>query len=141
NELGELGEKNLFHGKSLDEIIRESAPNGSFEAVEYSRSFIRLANHEKRQIDIYSVNRVWSMYYNRKDYSVYTLDSALMVFEKLGFLKEITSIDILRKVMNQSEKGIRHLLGSYIDMKDDSIIRRLDQLGALNDNSFPVDIF
>ncbi|TCK98534.1 hypothetical protein EDC19_0963 [Natranaerovirga hydrolytica] len=141
NELGELGEKNFFYGKSLDDIVREGAPNGSFETVEYAQSFIRLANHKKRQVDIYSVNRVWTMYYNRKDYSVYTLDSALRVFEKFGFLKELKSIDILRKVMNQSEKGIRHLLGSYIAMKDDSLIQKLDQIGAFNDRDFPVDIF
>ncbi|MNW47236.1 hypothetical protein D3C74_245610 [compost metagenome] len=141
NELGNLGEKNFFYGKSLDGIIREAAPNGSFEAVEYAQSFIRLANHEKKQIDIYSVNRVWAMYYNRKDYSVYTLDSALRVFEKFGFLEELKSIDIIRKVMNQSEKGIRHLLGSYINMKDDSLIQKLDQIGAFNDSDFPVDIF
>ncbi|WGE39169.1 hypothetical protein [Bacillus stercoris] len=141
NEIGELGEKNFFYGKSLSDIIRNSAPNGSFETVEYAQSFIRLANHEKRQIDIYSVNRVWAMYYNRKDYSVYTLDSALTVFEKFGFLEDLKSIEILRKVMNQSEKGIRHLLGSYINLKDDSLINKLGQIGAFNDSDFPVDIF
>lgn len=140
NEIGELGETNFFCGKSLDDIIRNSASNGSFETVDYAQSFIRLANHKKRQIDIYSVNLVWAMYYNRKDYSVYTLDSALRVFEKFGFLEELKSIDIIRKVMNQSEKGIRHLLGSYINMKDDSLIHTLDQIGAFNDSDFPVDI-
>jgi hypothetical protein len=141
NELGELGEKNFFYGKTLDGIIREYAPNGSFEAVGYAQSFIRLANHEKRHIDIYSVNRVWAMYYNRKDYSVYTLDSALRVFEKFGFLEELKSIDILRTVMNQSEKGIRHLLRNYIDMKDESLIHKLDQIGTFDDSDFPLDIF
>lgn len=140
-ELGLLGEKNLFYDKSLDDIIKASAANGSFEAVEYAKSFIRLANHDKRQIDIYSVNRVWAMYYKRKDYSVYTLDSALRVFEKFGFSEDLKSIDILRKVMNQSEKGIRHLLRSYINMKDDSLINKLVQMGAFDDSDFPVDIF
>ncbi|CAM3187024.1 hypothetical protein FITA111629_08715 [Filibacter tadaridae] len=141
NEMGKLGDKNFFYGKSLDEIIRESASKGSFETVEYAQSFLRLVNHEKRQIDIYSINRVWTMYYNRKDYSVYTLDTALSVFEEHGFLEELKSIDILRKVMDQSEKGIRHLLGSYINMKDNFIINKLDQIGAFNRSDFPVDIF
>lgn len=141
NEMGKLGEANFFYDKSLDEIIRESAPQGSFDTVEYAQSFLRLVNHEKRQIDIYSINRVWTMYYNRKDYSVYTLDTALSVFEEHGFLEELKSIDILRIVMNQSEKGIRHLLGSYINMKDDFIIKKLDQIGVFNDSDFPVDIF
>lgn len=141
NELGLLGENNIFYDKSLDDIIKESAANGSFEAVDYAKSFIRLANHEKRKIDIYSVNRLWAMYYNRKDYSVYTLDRALSVFEKFGFIEELKSIDILRKVMNQSEKGIRHLLRSYLDMKDDSLINKLVQMGAFDDRDFPVDVF
>lgn len=141
NEMGKLEEKNFFYGKSLDEIIRESASKGSFETVEYAQSFLRLVNHEKRQIDIYSINRVWTMYYNRKDYSVYTLDTTLNVFEEYGFLDELKSIDILRKVMDQSEKGIRHLLGSYINMKDDFIINKLEQIGAFNDSDFPLDIF
>lgn len=140
-ELGKLREKNIFYDKTLEELIRGSATNGSFDAVEHAQSFIRLANHEKKQIDIYSVNRVWAMYYNRKDYSVYTLDSALRVFERFGFLDEFKSISIIRKVMNQSEKGIRHLLGNYIDMGDESLIYKLEQVGAFDDSDFPVDIF
>jgi len=140
-ELGKLREKNIFYGKTLEELIIGSATNGSFDAVEHARSFIRLANHEEKQIDIYSVNRVWAMYYNRKDYSVYTLDSALRVFERFGYLDEFKSINIIRKVMNQSEKGIRHLLGSYIDMGEESLIFKLEQVGAFDDSDFPVDIF
>ena len=140
-ELGRLKEKNIFYGKTLEELIKESALNGSFDAAEHAKSFIRLANHENMQIDIYSVNRVWAMYYNRKDYSVYTLDAALRVFEKFGYLDEFESIGIIRKVMNQSEKGIRHLLESYIDMGDESLIYKLEQVGAFYDSDFPVDIF
>lgn len=140
-ELGRLKEKNIFYGSILEKLIRESAINGSFDAAEQAKSFIRLANHENVQIDIYSVNRVWAMYYNRKDYSVYTLDAALRVFEKSGYLDEFKSIDIIRKVMNQSEKGIRHLLASYIDMGDESLIYKLEQVGAFDDSDFPVDIF
>ncbi len=141
NELGLFGEDNLFYNKNLDDVIKEKAADGSFEVAEYAKSFIRLANHEQRQIDIYSVNRVWTMYYNRKDYSVLTLDTALIIFEKFGFLEELKSIDIIRKVMNQSEKGIRHLLKSYINMKDNSIINKLDQMDVFNNSDFRVDIF
>lgn len=141
NELGEFGEKNFFYGKSLDSIVKENASEGSFEVINCAQSYIRLANHEKRSIDIYSVNQVWTMYYNRKDYSVYTLGTALSVFEEHGFLEEFESIDILKGVMNQSEKGIRHLLESYINMKSDSIINTLDQIGAFSNSDFPIDIF
>lgn len=140
-ELGRVKEKNIFYNKTLEELIRERALNGSFDVAEYAKSFIRLANHESKEIDIYSVNRVWAMYYNRKDYSVYTLDAALRVFEKFGYLDEFESIGIIRKVMNQSEKGIRHLLASYINMGDVSLIYKLEQVGAFYDRDFPVDVF
>ncbi len=141
SELGELKEKNIFYGKTLEELISERAIQGSFDVSEYAKSFIRLANYENNNIDIYSVNKVWAMYYNRKDYSVYTLDVALKVFERYGYLNEIESIGIIIKVMNQSEKGIRHLLSSYINMGDESLIHKLEQVGAFYDENFPVDIF
>lgn len=141
SEIGELGESNLFYNKKLIEIINERAQNGSFEVAEYVKSFIRLANYEKRQIDIYSVNKLWIMYYNRKDYSVSTLDSSLIVFEKLGFVEEIKSIDVIKKVMNQSEKGIRNLLSNYINSKNELFIYNLEQMGMFDDNKFPIDIF
>lgn len=140
-ELGKQGEENIFHGKTLGEVIRESAPNGSFDAVVQAQSVVRLANHEKRQIDIYSVNRVWSMYYNRKDYSVYTLDRALKEFERFGFLDWFKSINIIRKVMSQSEKGIRNLLENYINMGEDSFIYKLEQEGVFANSEFQIDIF
>lgn len=84
-ELGKLRDNNIFYNKTLEELIKENAINGSFEVAEHAKSFIRLANYENKEIDIYSVNRVWSMYYNRKDYSVYSLDVALKVFERLCY--------------------------------------------------------
>ena len=141
SEIGGLGEYNLFYNKKLIDVINERAPNGSFEVAEYVKSFIRLANYEGRYIDIYSVNRLWIMYYNRKDYSVYTLDRALRVFEKLGFVEEIKSIDVIRKVMDQSEKGIRNLLSNYINGKNESFIYKLEEMGMFDDNKFSLDIF
>ncbi|MBF4501966.1 hypothetical protein IRY55_11375 [Savagea sp. SN6] len=140
-ELGKLKEENIFCKKSLEELIKERSFNGSFDVVEYAKSFIRLANYENKEIDIFSVNRVWTMYYNRKDYSVYTLDVALKVFEKFGYLDEFESINIIRKVMNQSEKGIRHLLTNYIDIADESLIYKLEKNRAFHDEDFPVNIF
>lgn len=140
-ELGKLKEKNIFYKSTLEELIKKRAVNGSFDVVDHAKSFIRLANHENRDIDIFSVNRVWAMYYNRKDYSVYTLDVALRVFERFGYLDEFESISIIRKVMNQSEKGIRHILTNYIDMGDQSLIHKLEQVGAFSDEDFLVDIF
>lgn len=140
-ELGKLEDINPFYNNSLNSLIKEFAYKGSFDVEVYVKSYIRLANHENRDIDIFSVNKFWTMYYNRKDYSVYKLDVALKVFEKLGYLNELESIEIIRKVMKQSEKGIRHLLTSYINMGEESLIDKLETLGAFDDKDFPVDIF
>ena len=139
-ELGKLKDINPFYNKTLEDLIKEFAYKGSFDVEAYVKSYIRLANHENRDIDIFSVNNFWSMYYNRKDYSVYKLDVALNVFEKLGYLNELESIKIIRKVMKQSEKGIRHLLTSYINLADESLIYELEKFGAFDDKDFPVDI-
>lgn len=141
SEIGELGEFNLFRDKNLMDVIKEIAPNGSFQVADYVKSFIRLANYEGRNIDIYSINRLWIMYYNRKDYSVSTLDSSLIVFEKFGFIEELKSIDVIRKVMSQSEKGIRNLLSNYINSKNELFIYKLEQWGVFDDNKYSVDIF
>ena len=140
-ELGKLEDINPFYNNTLNSLIKEFAYKGSFDVEVYVKSYIRLANHENRNIDIFSVNKFWTMYYNRKDYSVYKLDVALRIFEKLGYLNELESIEIIRKVMNQSEKGIRHLLTSYINMGEESLIDKLETLGAFDDKDFPIDIF
>lgn len=135
NELGFFGDKNIFRNKSLKNIIEEIAPNGSFETDTYVESFLRLQNHEQNEIDIHSVNRLWVMYYMRKDYSVFSLDVALNVFERQQCIGSNESIRIISKVMEQSEKGIRHLLTSYINTKDVQFFKRLIKNGFILKNN------
>jgi len=78
---------------------------------------LRLACYEGRAVDLNSISLFWNMYYNRKDYSVISLDDALLVFERKDLVKEEISFDLIVKVMGQSEKGIRHLLYYYINKK------------------------
>ena len=141
HELGCFGEKNLFYGKTLQNIIQDNAPEGSFELAEKALSYLRLANHEEREVDIYCVNYVWNMYAQKKDYSVYTIPTALITFESKGLLNEDESIEIITRLMKQSEKGIRHLLASYINMKGPSCVRRLVNSGRIYDHTLKLDYF
>ena len=79
HELGFFGKENLYRGMTLMEKIKECAPEGSFTVVPVTLSVVRLANYENREIDICSVNYAWTMYGQRRDYSVYTIDDALII--------------------------------------------------------------
>ena len=81
------------------------------------------------------------MYGHRKDYSVYSIDDALIIFEEKGMVKEEDSVEVICKLMTQSEKGIRHLISSYINKKGPECTKRLIQKGCFRDPSFQADIF
>ena len=113
HELGFFGDNNQFRRQSLHKLILENAPRGSFEVTTLAASFLKLANHENREVDISSLAYCWSMYYNRKDYSVSTIDEALLAFESKELISWEQSFTIIDRLMKQSEKGISHLLTSY----------------------------
>lgn len=140
-ELGVGGKSNMFRSSSLMGIIEKYAPDGSFETSNIAHSYLRLANYENRSVDINSINYLWSMYAQRKDYSVHTLDRALILFEEQGLLKEEESIEILNRLIEQSEKGIRLLLTSYVNTKGIECTIRLVESGRLFTKDFNVDIF
>lgn len=141
HQLGFFGEDNWFRNKSLKEQIEEKAPEGSFSISDYILSFIRLANEEKREIDICSVNLYWIMYQMRKDYTVYNIDDALIVFENHGLIDEMHSLEIIKRVMKQSEKGIRHLMSSYVNSKPMEFTVKLAQMNYFRASDCPLDIF
>lgn len=141
HELGFFGEKNICRQGSILSIVKEKAPEGSFEVVPAVLSFLRLANHENRTVDIYNINYVWSMYAQRKDYSVCTIDSALCTYERVGLIDESDSFEIICRLMEQSEKGIRHLLSSYIDLKGPEYVKRLVKSGKIFGIESQVDFF
>ena len=141
HELGFFGEKNICRQGSILSIVKEKAPEGSFEVAPAVLSFLRLANHENRTADIYNINYVWSMYSQRKDYSVCTIDSALCAYERAGLIDESDSFEIICRLMEQSEKGIRHLLSSYIDLKGPEYVKRLVKSEKIFDIESQVDFF
>lgn len=138
--LGYFENDNVYRNRSLESVIDRCAPNGSFSVIPEVQSYIRLANYEKRSIDIFSVNKAWIMYGERKDYSVFTIDDALITFEKKGFIDELKSPIFLEKLMNQSEKGISHLLSSYLNKKSDDYLCTLISSGFFNEEK-KIDIF
>lgn len=141
HELGFFGDENLYRGMTLMEKIKECAPEGSFTVIPVTLSVVRLANYENRETDIYSVSYAWTMYGQRKDYNVYTIEDALIIFEEKGLIEETESVELICKMMSQSEKWIRHLISSYINKKGPECTKRLIQAGYFRDNSFKADIF
>lgn len=131
-------DNNPFLTKNLNKIITEQAHNGSWEVEKYVTSYIRLANYQNREIDLENINKFIFMYYVRKDYSVSSLSTALLILEEKGFTEETDSIEIIQQFMNRSEKGIRGLMNSYFSQKDSNIVGRHKELIETDD--FQIDI-
>lgn len=129
HELGYFEEANRFRNCSLEDVIRKGAIEGAFEVLSLTASYMKLANHENRIIDIEKLAYVWTIYYQRKDYSVYTIDDALIIFEKENLIDENESFEIISRLMKQSEKGISHLLTNYINQKDELYVKKLIKKG------------
>lgn len=130
HELGLLNNKNLFRNKSLLAIVYECADEGSFEVVPRISSYLRLANYEKRDVDIKNLAYVWAMYYQRKDYSVFNIYNAFLTFEKRGIIRERLSVSYLARMLRMSEKGISGILTDYLNNKDISGVKRLIRNGT-----------
>jgi hypothetical protein len=120
--LGKDDFPNEYHNNSLRELILLSSPNGSFSVWPKILNYIRLSLYEKRKIDLASAGYFFAMYNNRKDVTVISIDEALKIFENKGFININKSIDIIVFTQSMSEKGIRHLLNSYIELHSPSII-------------------
>ena len=129
HELGYFGDKNKFRNISLLDTILKAGKEGSYSAVTLAASYMKLANYEKRDMDIESLVYAWVMYFNHKDYSVYSIDTALIVLEKKGLIKEDESFEIITELMKRSDDGISHLLTSYANKKGTKYIDKLNKAG------------
>lgn len=133
--LGIIKKDNMFLENSLEELIKETAHEGSFHVHDHVLKYFRLKNHNDEQIDLNSLNLFQGMYFERKDYSVIKINEALWTFENKKFLKECDSIDLISNLMNQSEKGIRHILKDYFNFKEPIFMKKF-----LNKRNFPHDL-
>lgn len=137
--LGIIKTDNMFLENSLEELIEETAHEGFFHVQDHILKYFRLKNHNGEEIDLNSINKFQGMYFERKDYSVITINEALWTFENKNLIKEYDSVDLISNLMDQSEKGIRHILTDYFNFKGPSFIKNF-----LNERDFPhdyIDIF
>ncbi|QUH31124.1 hypothetical protein [Vallitalea guaymasensis] len=133
NALGIINVKNKYIDKSLAALIEIYKNEGSFDLREHILNYLRLSIFQSRKIDIESISSYFAMYYMRKDYTVVNVDTALIVFEKCGFISPEVSLEIIIDVQNLSEKGIRHILHNYVNSCDTSIIKRMRRKYDLKD--------
>lgn len=113
---------NDYNILSLEEIILKNKEIGSFNLHEKIHEYIRLALHKKQSINIASISKYWTKYYNRKDYTLYSLPIALKVLEAKRLISLKECIKIISSIQKISEKGYGHLLGSFIELYPPNII-------------------
>lgn len=118
---------NEYHTESLQKLILKNSYHGSFTVWPKVLNYIRLSLYEKRKIDLSCIGYFFAMYGKSKDYSVFNIDDALKVFEEKGLINVDKSIDIIVFTQSMSEKGVRHLLSSYVELHSPDIISTLLQ--------------
>ncbi len=123
-QVGKKEADNIYKSTDVSRLISQMAHKGSWKTAETLQGCLRLNNYLNVQVDITEIWKVYFMYYYRKDYTVTSLPEALITFEKVKRIQEKNSIKIISFVMGQSEKGIRHLLKNYTDMKEDVFVLR-----------------
>lgn len=138
HELGFHGDNNKFRNIPLYDFIVSNAPDGSFGVVTSAASYLKLANHEKRDVDISNLAYCWSMYSEHKDYSVYTIDEALITFETMNIIDEKQSFRIICRLMEQSDDGISHLLTSYVNKKGSGYVNKINKLGYFGNDDYRI---
>jgi hypothetical protein len=112
--LGFIPEDNDYLNLTLKKYIIKNKDSGSFTMWVEILNYIRLSLHQERKIDLDSISLFWTKYYQRKDHSLYSLDTALPIFEKLGYIEMFDSVDLITKIQYISEKGYRGILADYI---------------------------
>lgn len=125
NRIESLGEgpcPNEYRTFSLKDIIAKNRHIGSFKMWVMILNYMRLSMHDKRKIDLSNIGKFWTLYHERKDYSVINIDVALKVFEEKRLITIEQSCDTIILTQSMSEKGIRHIFNNYIKLHDPGII-------------------
>jgi len=119
---GYLPKINDYKLLSLHDYILAKKGLGSFNLRDEIQNYIRLSLHESREIDISSIYLFWTKYYQRKDYSLVSIDTALNVLEAKGYVTKSECIELIHKIQEVSEKGYRHLLLGFIEFYPPEVI-------------------
>ncbi|SNR33966.1 hypothetical protein [Lutibacter flavus] len=114
--------KNEYHDLTLKELICKYRDLGSFKLRNKIHNYIRLALLEKRKIDVQSIYPYWTKYYQRKDYTLYSLPIALKTLQSENLISLKECVSLIHKIQEISEKGYRHLLADFIELYQPSKI-------------------
>ncbi len=114
--LGKGKTPNEYQIFNLKDFINKNKNIGSFDMWPKILNYMRLSLFEKRKIDLSSIGLFWSMYYERKDYTVINIGEALKVFEEKNLISEEDSCKLIINTQKKSEKGIRSLFTDYINI-------------------------
>lgn len=151
-QCGHLEDENIYSKFTLSEYIANNLNKMSCYLYSELLGYLRFNNTLKIDFDYTEIFKYFNMYSFHKDYSVETMDTALLIFEKHECIPEDKSINLILNTMNKSEKGIRHLSLDYLSEKtSDKIESLLDtydldfdsQIGYLDEdkiNKFPEKI-
>ena len=138
DKLSQLGvlKNNPYRKLSLKQLIHQKGKLGSYEVWPAVEGYIRLARKENRNIDINSILYYYIMYYNRKDQSVYTIDKVLYKLLKNRKIELQQAVELIDAIQGMSEKGIRDLLCSFLNLLDKKQLHEVIKL----DNFFDLPI-
>lgn len=132
-ELGYLPNCNKYLNETIKNICISGASQGSWEVLKDLTALIRLANKNKKSLDIVNLYLFFPMYYNHKDYSVYHLPEVLFDTSFIESKKSIANhLRWIDKLQDMSDKGIRDLYCNYINLFCTKNSFKLRKLGAFN---------
>lgn len=109
-------QKNEYQDLSLKELIHKYRDLGSFNLRDKIHNYIRLALLENRKIDIENIYPYWTKYYQRKDYTLFSLPIALKTLQTENLISLRECVNLIDKVQKVSEKGYRDLLEIFIEL-------------------------
>ncbi len=125
--LGAPFSNNEYIRMDLKSIILEYNHLGSYFLWPKIQSKLRLDLYSRVRLNIIDIGLFLPMYFNRKDYTVIEISTALTVFENFGLIDLKKSCYIIKHVQCMSEKGIRTIFNDYIVEHDPSIISIIDE--------------
>jgi hypothetical protein len=125
--LGARFPENEYIHMDLKSIIIEFNHLGSYFLWPKILNKLRLDLYNKEKSSIMDIGLFLPMYFNRKDYTVIEISTALTVFENFSLLDCKKSCSIIRHIQRMSEKGIRTIFNDYIIEHDPSILLIIDQ--------------
>lgn len=110
-----LDKENEYCELTLKEFIVKHSNLGSFDLRDKIHNYIRLALLKSKKIDIEEIYPFWTKYYQRKDYTLYSLPKALKIMHDENLVSLKDCIDLINEIQEVSEKGYRNFLSIFIE--------------------------